>query len=113
MKPVVLSSDYVPSANLIRVDDVGGGGYAWYRVNAELRPVLRHVAARLAPRPAASLHVSDIAPGVPAPTATATAARRQARDSGAGSAWLIVLGAAVAGSAALLVARRAGGRGNP
>jgi opacity protein-like surface antigen len=100
MKPVAFTNAYVPSANLIRVDDEGGGGYAWYEVNADVRPVLRNVASRLAPRPAASLRVSDIAPGVPGPTATAAA-----RESGAGSAWLVVLLAAAAGSAALLAVR--------
>jgi hypothetical protein len=105
MKPVVFSNDYVPSANLIRVNDVGGGGYAWYRVNADIRPVLRNVASRLAPRPAASLHVTDIAPGVPGPTPTATPS--QPRESGAGSAWLIVLAALAGGTAIVLLVRRA------
>lgn len=99
MKPVVFTSAYVPSAGLIRVNDEGGG-YGWYAVNADARPVLRSVAARLAPRPAASLHVGDIAPGVPGPTATPAV-----RESGAGSAWLVVLVAAAAGSGALLVVR--------
>jgi hypothetical protein len=101
MKPVVFTSAYVPSGDLIRVnDDEGGGGYGWYAVNADVRPVLRNVAARLAPRPAASLHVSDIAPGVPGPVATPAR-----RESGAGSAWPVVLVALVAGSGALLLVR--------
>jgi hypothetical protein len=99
MKPVVFTSAYVPSVDEIRVDDEGGG-YGWYAVNADVRPVLRSVAARLAARPAASLHVNDIAPGVPAPSATPAV-----RESGAGSAWLIALLAVVAGSAALLGVR--------
>jgi len=103
MKPVVFSSEYVPSANLIRVNDVGGGGYAWYRVNDDARPVLRSVAGRMAPRPGASLHVTDIAPGVPGPTATPAA--QEPRESGAGSAWLVVVVAVALGSAALLVVR--------
>jgi hypothetical protein len=103
MKPVVFTSAYVPGAGLIRVNDEGGGGYGWYEVNADVRPVLRNVASRLAPLPAASLHVSDIAPGVPGPTPTAAA--RRPRESGAGSAWPIVLLAAAVGSAALLGVR--------
>jgi hypothetical protein len=102
MKPVVFTNAYVPSANLIRVDDEGGG-YGWYEVNADMRPVLRNVAARLAARPAASLHVNDIAPGVPGPTATPAA--KEPRESGAGSAWLFVVLAVAAGSAALLAVR--------
>ena len=101
MKLVVFTSAYVFGGNLIRVnDDEGGGGYGWYAVNADVRPVLRNVAARLAPLPAASLHVSDIAPGVPGPTATPAR-----RDSGAGSAWPVVLLLVAAGSGALLVVR--------
>lgn len=104
MKPVVFTNQYVPSGDLIRVNDEGGGGYAWYAVNAEVRPALRNVAARLAPLPAASLHVSDIAPGVPGPTATPAAAQ-EPRESGAGSAWPAVLLGLAAGAAALLVVR--------
>jgi hypothetical protein len=100
MKPVVFTSAYVPSLDELRVNDEGGGGYAWYEVNADVRPVLRNVAARLAPRPAASLHVTDMAPGVPAPSPAP-----DARESGAGSAWLIALLAALAGSAVLLGVR--------
>jgi opacity protein-like surface antigen len=103
MKPVAFTNAYVPSANLIRVDDEGGGGYAWYEVNADVRPVLRNVASRLAPRPAASLHVNDIAPGVPGPTPTRAA--EQPRESGAGNAWLFVVLAVAAGSATLLAVR--------
>jgi hypothetical protein len=103
MEPVVFTNAYVPSAGLIRTDDEGGGGYAWYQVGRDLRPVLLHTAARLAPRSAASLHVSDLAPGVPAPTAGP--ARRAPRESGAGSAWVIALAAAAAASAALVIAR--------
>jgi opacity protein-like surface antigen len=99
MKPVVLTTEYVPSVNLIRVDDQGGGGYAWYAVNAGARPVLSRVAARLAPRPAASLHVRDIAPGVAGPAAAAP------RESGAGHAWSVVLVAVAAGFAALVLVR--------
>ena len=102
MKPVVFTSAYVPGADLVRVDDEGGGGYGWYRVNADVRPVLRNVASRLAPRSAASLHVGDIAPGIgPAHPTPAPAPR----EGGAGSAWLVVLLAAAAGSAALLGVR--------
>jgi hypothetical protein len=96
MKPVVFTNAYVPSLGLIRVNDEGGGGYAWYAVNAEIAPVLRNAAGRLAPRSAASLHVNDIAPGVPGPTATAAPPRR---DSGAGGGWWVI---AAAGGAALL-----------
>jgi hypothetical protein len=104
MKPVVFTSAYLPGAGLVRVDDEGGG-YGWYRVNADVRPVLRNVASRLAPRPAATLHVSDIAPGIGPAHPTPTAAAREPRESGAGSAWLAVLVAVAAGSAALLVVR--------
>src|SRR5690349_14236955 len=100
MKPVVFTNAYVPGGDLLRVNDEGGGGYGWYAVNADVRPVLRNVAARLAPLPAASLHVSDIAPGVPGPTATPAR-----RESGAGSAWPVVLLLVAAGSGALLVVR--------
>jgi hypothetical protein len=103
MEPVVFTSAYVPSAGLIRFNDEGGGGYVWYQVDPDLRPVLRNVAARLAPRSPASLHVNDLAPGVPAPTAAP--ARRQPRESGAGSVWLVALAAAAAASGALLIAR--------
>jgi hypothetical protein len=106
MKPVVSTSDYVPSLGVIRVNDEGGGGYGWYEVNDDVRPVLRNVAARLAPRPPATLHVTDIAPGVPAPTPAArTAAAIKPRESGTWNRWLIAPG--VAGCALLLAARGA------
>jgi hypothetical protein len=107
MKPVVFTNAYVPSLGLIRVNDEGGGGYAWYAVNDEIAPVLRSTAGRLAPRPAASLRVNDIAPGVPGPTPTATASPAPRRESGTGGGWWVL---AVAGAAALvaglLVVRR-------
>ncbi len=105
MKPVVLTSAYVPGLGLIRVGDAGGGGYAWYAVNGEIAPVLRAAAGRLTPRPAASLRVDDVAPGVPGPTATASAAAP--RESGAGGGWWVIVAAAGAVAAgALLVVRR-------
>jgi hypothetical protein len=104
MKPVVFTSAYVPSLGLIRVDDVGGGGFAWFKVNGEIAPVLRTAAGRLAPRSAVGLRVGDIAPGVPGPTATASAPRR---ESGAGGGWWVIAAAAGAVAAgSLLVVRR-------
>jgi hypothetical protein len=104
MTPVVWSSAYVPSLGLVRIDDVGGGGYRWHAVYGEIAPVLRNVANRLVPRPAASLRVNDIAPGVPGPAPTAAPLRR---ESGAGGGWWVL---AVAGGmaliAGLLVVRR-------
>ena len=104
MKPVVFESAYVPRAGLIRLDDEGGGGYAWYAVNPEIAPVLRTAAGRLAPRSPASLHVSDMAPGVPAPAATA--APPPAREGGAGGRWWVGLGLAGVAAAVVLGLRR-------
>ena len=104
MKPVVWTSAYVPSLGLVRINDVGGGGYEWHTVYGEIAPVLRTAAGRLAPRPAASLRVNDIAPGVPGPVVTAAP---PPQESGAGGGWWVI---AVAGAAALvaglLVVRR-------
>jgi hypothetical protein len=96
MKPVVWTSAYVPSLGLVRIDDQGGGGYRWHAVYGEIAPVLRNAANRLVPRPAASLRVDDIAPGVPGPGPAAAPLRR---DSGAGGGWWVL---AVAGGAALI-----------
>jgi hypothetical protein len=106
MEPVVFTNAYVPSLGVIRVDDEGGGGYAWYSVNPEIAPVLRNAAGRLAPRPAATLHVNDIAPGVPAPTATASPPPRRDSGAGGGGWWMIAAAGGAALIGGLLVVRR-------
>jgi hypothetical protein len=107
-KTVEWTSAYVPSLGLVRIDDEGGGGYEWHAVYAEIAPVLRNAAGRLAARPAASLRVNDIAPGIPGPTPTpAPAAAPPRRDSGLGGGWwVLAVAAAAALGAGLLVVRR-------
>src|SRR3954452_24182973 len=103
-RPVVFATAYVPILGLVRVNDEGGGGYAWFTVNDQIKPVLANVAVRLAPRSPASLHLTDIAPGVPAPTvAHVRPPRAERRESAAGSSWWIILPAAGAAAAGALV----------
>jgi hypothetical protein len=104
MRPVTWTSAYVPSLGLVRINDEGGGGYEWHTVYGEIAPVLRNAAGRLAARPAASLHVNDIAPGVPGPAPRAAPARR---EGGLGGGWwVLAVAAAAALGAGLLVVRR-------
>jgi hypothetical protein len=108
MKPVEWTSAYVPSLGLVRIDDEGGGGYEWHAVYGEIAPVLRTVAGRLEPRPAASLRVNDMAPGILGPTPTPTpAASPPHRDSGVGGGWwVLAVAAAAALAGGVLVVRR-------
>jgi hypothetical protein len=96
VEPSAFTNAYVPSLDLLRVCGEGGG-YAWVRVIADLRPVLRTVAGRLEPLPASSLA------GVQR-RGHARAAAAAGADPGGTRWWLIV--PAAGGAAALVVLTR-------